>query len=86
MNLIELDQHLEALTCYLKRQGGQSIVPGANKWRSYRVCELVEAVELARKQTKKIGTRRTEQQAYEDDTLVSKAEVSKSVSTEKVDP
>ena len=53
MNLIELDQHLEALTGYLRRQGGQSIVPGTSKWRSYRVCELVEAVEVARQRIKK---------------------------------
>lgn len=62
MNLMEIDELLEALTCYLKRQGGQSHVPGRSPWSSYKITDMVEAVTEARKRIGKVDTISTEKQ------------------------
>jgi len=49
MNLTELSDRLEALTRYLKRQGGQACVPGRNQRRRYKITDMVEAVDAAQK-------------------------------------
>jgi hypothetical protein len=53
MNLIELDDRLEALIRYLKRQGGQAAVQGLTPWRTYKIADMVEAVTAARKRIMK---------------------------------
>lgn len=56
MNLIELDKRLYVLAIHLKRQGGQAWVTTGQPWQQYKVADLVEAVEAARKRiTKEVG-------------------------------
>lgn len=49
----ELEARLEALARYLKRQGGQSLVPGRGPWISYKIIDMVEAVTEAQKRIRK---------------------------------
>ena len=62
MNLMEIDERLDALTSYLKRQGGQAHVPGRSPWSSYKIIDMVEAVTETRKRIGKLNTFSTENQ------------------------
>lgn len=53
MNLIELDKCLCVLAAHLKRQGGQAWVTTGQPWQQYKVADLLEAVEAARKRIMK---------------------------------
>lgn len=52
MNLIELDERLEALTEYLKRQGGQTVVTTGIRWPHLKIIDMVEAIQAARRRIK----------------------------------
>ena len=58
----ELENRLEVLEKYLRRQGGQALVPGRPE---YKIQDLVQAVEQVRKSTGKVNTISTEKQQYE---------------------
>lgn len=60
MNPDELDKRLSALVVYLKRQGGQAWVTTGKSWQHYKIVDLVEAVEAARKRIKKVDAISTE--------------------------
>ncbi|MBM9614766.1 hypothetical protein JWJ90_10770 [Desulfobulbus rhabdoformis] len=53
MNRIELDERLEALIKYLKRQGGQTVVTTGIRWPHLKINDMVEAVQTARKRIMK---------------------------------